>query len=80
LKNLLRKEIKIATGQRFLGKVLTLKFESQPITLKEGTAQRITQHKIFVPYGTHTNFCFAKTSFMSGRLYEISNPAFRKFY
>jgi len=25
---------------------------------------RITQHKRFVPYGTNSNFCYAKTSFM----------------
>ena len=30
--------------------------------------QRITQHKRFVPYGTHPNFCYAKTSFMLGTL------------
>ena len=24
---------------------------------------QITQHKRFVSYGTHPNFCFAKTSF-----------------
>ena len=28
----------------------------------------ITQHKRFVPYGTHSNFRFAKTSFMLGPL------------
>jgi len=32
---------------------------------------RLTQHKRFVPYGTHPNFCFAKTSFMLGTLGEI---------
>lgn len=32
----------------------------------------ITQHKRFVPYGTHPNFCFAKTSFMLGTLHENS--------
>lgn len=26
--------------------------------------RRITQHKKFMPNGTHPNFCFAKTSFM----------------
>ena len=31
----------------------------------------ITQHKSFVPDGTHPNFCFAKTSFMLGTLGEI---------
>jgi len=31
----------------------------------------ITQHKRFVPYGTHPNFCFAKTSFMLEPLLEI---------
>jgi hypothetical protein len=54
--------IKTATDQRFLGRGLTMKFESQHITLKKGTAQRITQHKRFVPSGTYPNFCFAKTS------------------
>jgi len=34
--------------------------------------QRITQHKRFVPYSTHPNFCFAKTSFMLETLYAIS--------
>jgi len=33
--------------------------------------RRITQHKRFVPCGTHPNFCFAKTSFMLETLYEI---------
>jgi len=33
--------------------------------------RRITQHKRFVPYGTHPNFCFAKLSFMLGTLYAI---------
>jgi len=36
----------------------------------DSTAQRITQHKRFVPYGTHPNFCFAKPSFMLGTLGE----------
>jgi len=36
--------------------------------------QRITHHKRFVPYGTHPNFCFAKTSFMLGTLAEIPPP------
>jgi len=31
----------------------------------------ITQHKRFVPYGTHPNFCFAKTSFILGTLGDI---------
>jgi len=31
----------------------------------------ITQHKRFVPYGTQSNFCFAKTSFMLGTLAAI---------
>jgi len=34
--------------------------------------QQITQHKRFVPYGTHPNFCFAKTSFMLEPLGDIS--------
>jgi len=41
--------------------------------IEEDWAQlHITQHKRFVPYGTHPNFCFAKTSFMLGTLYEIA--------
>ena len=36
-------------------------------------AQRgITQHKRFVPYDTHPNFCFANNYFMLGTLYEIA--------
>jgi len=37
---------------------------------KQTTKQndRLTKHKRFVPYGTHPNFCFAKTSFMLGTL------------
>ena len=31
---------------------------------------RLTQHKKFVPNGTHPNFCFAKTSFMLETLEE----------
>lgn len=31
----------------------------------------ITQHKRFVPYGTHQNYCFIKISFMLGTLYKI---------
>ena len=34
--------------------------------------QRITQHKRFVPNGTHPNFCFEKTSFMLEPLYAIA--------
>ena len=33
-------------------------------------SHRLTQHKRFVPYGTHPNFCFAKTSFMLETLAE----------
>jgi len=36
--------------------------------------QRITQHKRFMPYGTHPNFCFAKASFMLETLYAIASP------
>jgi hypothetical protein len=32
---------------------------------------RLTQHKRFVPDGTHPIFCYAKTSFMLGKLYKI---------
>jgi hypothetical protein len=50
--------------------------------LKMEVKHRLTQHKRFVPYGTHlhlrrefyrqANFCFAKTSFMSAPLYEMA--------
>ncbi len=33
--------------------------------------RRITQHKRFVPYGTHLNFCLAKNSFILGTLGEM---------
>ncbi len=33
--------------------------------------RRLTQHKRFVPYGNHPNFCYAKTSFMLVPLGEI---------
>jgi hypothetical protein len=39
--------------------------------------QRITQHKRFVPNGTHPNFCFAKTSFMLGTLSEIGGKGLK---
>jgi hypothetical protein len=32
----------------------------------------LTQHKRFVPYSTHLNFCFEKTSFMLETLDEIA--------
>jgi len=32
---------------------------------------RLTQHKRFMPDGTHPNFCFAKTSFMLGTVSAI---------
>jgi hypothetical protein len=31
----------------------------------------LTQHKRFVPYSNHQNFCFVKTSFILESLYEI---------
>lgn len=34
--------------------------------------QRITQHKMFVPKGTHPNFCFTKTSFMLEMLGDMA--------
>jgi hypothetical protein len=37
-----------------------------------GGQVHITQHKRFAPYGTHPNFCFAKTSFMLGTLCEMA--------
>jgi hypothetical protein len=40
--------------------------------MTESDQQRITQHKRFMPYSTHSNFCFAKTSFMLGSLYKIA--------
>jgi len=42
--------------------------------------RRLTQHKRFVHYGTHPNFCIAKTSYSPIPLYEIPNPTFRKVY
>jgi len=33
--------------------------------------RRITQHKRFIPNGTHPNFAFGETSFMLGTLYAI---------
>jgi len=38
---------------------------------KMGTAQRIIQHKRFVPGGTHPNSAFGGTSFMLETLYEM---------
>ena len=38
---------------------------------------RITQHKRFVPYGTHTNFGFAETSFMLETLGDIAKEVER---
>jgi hypothetical protein len=47
----------------------------------EVSQQRITQHKRFVPDGTHLNFCFAKTSFMLGTLCEmLSRPEDHHLY
>jgi hypothetical protein len=40
----------------------------------------ITQHKRFVPNGTHPNFCFAKTSFMLGTLGEIERKSQQEGY
>jgi len=37
--------------------------------------QRITQHKRFVPYSTHPNFCYAKTSFMLGTVQELCHSS-----
>jgi len=34
------------------------------LPMTKSDQQHITQHKRFVPYGTHPNFCFTKTSFM----------------
>ena len=36
----------------------------------------ITQHKRFVPFGTHQNSAFGGTSFMLGTLCAIQKPAF----
>jgi len=62
---------------------------------KEWAKRRITQHKRFPliksgAYGTHpclrasthrqANFCFAKTSFMLGTLYEIQKSAQKHLY
>ncbi len=48
-----------------------MRCESLITILKEGTPWRITQHKRFVPYGTHLNPTFGGTSFMLGTLYAI---------
>ncbi len=40
---------------------------------KIGTVLRLTQHKRFVPYGAHPNFCSAKTSFMLETLGDIDS-------
>jgi len=53
---------------------MLLKRRILPMT--KGDQQRITQHKRFVLYSTHPNFCFAKTSFMLGTLAEIAPPNF----
>jgi len=37
-----------------------------------GCQLHLTQHKRFVPKGTHPNICFAKTSFMLGTLSTIA--------
>ena len=42
------------------------------IEITKSDQQRLTQHKKFVPFGTHPNFCFAKTSFMLGTLGETA--------
>jgi hypothetical protein len=38
--------------------------------------QRITQHKRFVPFGTHPNSAIGGTSFMLGTLSEIAGRSF----
>jgi len=40
---------------------------------------RLTQHKRFVPYGTHPNFCLAKTSFMLETLCDSSKRKKKSF-
>ena len=40
--------------------------------------QCITQHKRFVPYGTHPNSAYGGTSFMLGPLYAIGRFEFEK--
>jgi hypothetical protein len=40
--------------------------------MKNCPQQQITQHKRFVPYGTHPNFYLAKTSFMLGTLAKMA--------
>ena len=42
--------------------------------------RRLTQHKRFVPYGTHPNFCYAKTSFMLETLYAIANKTNKEVF
>ncbi len=41
------------------------------IAKTESDRLHITQHKRFVSYGTHPNFCIAKTSFMLETLYAM---------
>lgn len=38
---------------------------------KVSPPHRLTQHKRFVPYTTHPNSAFGRTSFMLGTLYDI---------
>jgi len=44
------------------------------ISHTERAAHSITKRKRFTPYGTHPNFCFAKTSFMLETLCDIRTP------
>lgn len=37
----------------------------------KGDQQRMTHHKMFVPYSTHSNSAFSGTSFMLVPLYAI---------
>ena len=43
------------------------------LPMTNGDQQRITQHKRFVPNGTHPNFAFGETSFMLGTLGEMAS-------
>jgi len=49
------------------------------MTFECSSPHRLTQHKRFVPYGTHPNFCFAKTSFMLVTLSEIAYKRIIRF-
>ena len=46
--------------------------------MSERGQQHITQHRRFVPYGTHPNSAFGETSFTLGTLYEMHHNSLLK--